>query len=491
MAAGSGNWRVREETTGGAACLFGVSHTLSATTCIVVAVRTFPSLVPVLHPPLYWLFIHPDPIYIPPAPRHHIMLRSRCSTFRPLLKSRLFSAFCPLRNDEAVQAMDLDNVAEFKIEKLHPALLERAELMNDDLKNLESKMSTGHEFNLNENKKYSTLTSFNVIYSEFKDLNENYNELVNIIKNPNNDPDFIPLIDDAKQELLLTIPNLIKFTSKLKSNLLPKHPFANNSTILELRPGAGGHEANIFTNDLLNMYIKYCQLHNWKHEILSKTDHISGSGIVDATLVVNFNGSYDRLRFEAGVHRVQRIPATETKGRVHTSAAGVIVLPKIDDDESASSNIRKFKPDELRIDVMRASGSGGQHVNTTESAVRITHLPTGIVVNIQDERSQHKNKEKALTVLRARLAEKELRERQEKERNERTDQVSSVDRSDKIRTYNFQQNRVTDHRCNFTLYDLDGCLNGVKLDLIIDQVEKKEAGDAAIDLIKRLESESK
>lgn len=409
--------------------------------------------------------------------------------------SRLFSSSTPLCNSSInsittdLENLNLNNVTDFKVEKLHPALLEKAEFMNNELKDLELKISNGLEFNLNENKKYSNLTGFHSIYSEFKHLNENYIELLNIIKNPLNDPDFVPLIDDAKNELLLTIPNLISLTNKLKSNLLPKHPFANSSTILELRPGAGGHEANIFTNDLLNMYIKYCQLNNWKFEILSKTDHISGSGIVDATLVINFNGSYDRLRFEAGVHRVQRVPATETKGRVHTSASGVIVLPKIDDDDSMSTTVRKFKPDELRIDVMRASGSGGQHVNTTESAVRITHLPTGIVVNIQDERSQHKNKEKALTVLRARLAEKELKEKQEKERNERTDQVSSVDRSDKIRTYNFQQNRVTDHRCNFTLYDLDGCLNGTKLDLIIDQVEKKEADDAAIALIKQLEND--
>lgn len=380
-----------------------------------------------------------------------------------------------------------DDVESLQLEKLHPALIEKAESMKNELALLESKISSGTNFNVEENKKYSNLNHFISIYNEFTSLNNDYNDLLDIINSSSENDQDKELIDDAKVELIETKSNLINLTSKLKSSLIPKHPFANNSTILELRPGAGGHEANIFTNDLLNMYIKYCQFHNWKFEILSKTDHSSGSGIVDATLSVNFNGSYDRLRHESGVHRVQRIPTTETKGRVHTSASGVVVLPKIEDSNNNSQD-RKFKPDELRIDVMRASGAGGQHVNTTESAVRITHLPTGIVVSIQDERSQHKNKDKAMTILKAKLAEKELREKQEKEREERTGQVSSVDRSDKIRTYNFQQNRVTDHRCNFTLYDLDGCMQGTKLDLIIDQVEKKEADTKAKELIKQLEN---
>lgn len=371
-----------------------------------------------------------------------------------------------------------------EIETLHPALIKKAESLKFELIDLEKKISTGYNFNVNENKKYAELSSFITIYNEFLDLNRNYTELLEIINNEDED---IQLIEEAKLELKDFKLKLINQTNKLKLKLLPNHPFFDKSTILELRPGAGGHEANIFANDLLNMYIKYCQFNNWNYEILSKTDHISGSGIVDATLIINYNGSYNRLRHEAGVHRVQRIPTTETKGRVHTSAAGVIVLPKMDDNNDNNNN-RKFKPDEVRIDVMRASGAGGQHVNTTESAVRLVHIPTGIIVSIQDERSQHKNKEKAFTILRAKLAEKELRERQEKERLERTGQVSSVDRSDKIRTYNFQQNRVTDHRCNYTLYDLDGCLQGTKLDLVIDQVEKKESDDNAKALIKQLES---
>lgn len=380
------------------------------------------------------------------------------------------------------------NSLEDKIEKIHPALLQKADSLVSDLNALELKISDGSNFNVEENKNFSKLQSFNSIYTNYKLNLENFNELKNFINSPLENDNDIQLINEAKIELKPLIIDLITSINNLKKSLIPENPFANNATIIELRPGAGGHEANIFTQDLLNMYIKFCQFHNWNFEILNKTDHISGSGIVDATLSINSNGSFNRLRHEAGVHRVQRIPSTETKGRVHTSASGVIVLPKIDNNDNSNNPlIRKFKPDEIRIDVMRSSGAGGQHVNRTESAVRLVHLPTGIVVNMQDERSQHKNKDKAFTILRSRLAEKELREKQERERNQRTDQVSSVDRSDKIRTYNFQQNRVTDHRCNFTLYDLEGCLNGTKLDLLIDQVEKKEADDAANDLIKQLE----
>ncbi|KAG0673682.1 hypothetical protein C6P40_003350 [Pichia californica] len=432
--------------------------------------------------PNFRISIRPSLLRIPIIINNNIY--NNYNNYNKFLNSSLFhTKISQLSNNELNNSIeDLEN--DIQIEQLHPALIEKAESLKIELLNLENKISTGYSFNIDENKKYNNLLSFISIYNDFINLNENYTELLKII---NNDQEDQILINEAKLEIKIFKKKLINQTMKLKSHLLPQHPFANNSTILELRPGAGGHEANIFTSDLLNMYIKYCQFNNWKYEILSLTNHISGSGIIDATLLINQNGSYNRLRHEAGVHRVQRIPSTETKGRVHTSASGVIVLPKIDEIDN-SQNIRKFKPDELRIDVMRASGAGGQHVNTTESAVRIVHLPTGIIVSIQDERSQHKNKEKAFTVLRARLAEKELKEKQEKERSDRTDQVSSVDRSDKIRTYNFQQNRVTDHRCNFTLHDLDGCMQGTKLDLIIDQVEKKEADDKAKNLIKQLES---
>ncbi|GMM32451.1 Mrf1 protein [Martiniozyma asiatica (nom. inval.)] len=371
------------------------------------------------------------------------------------------------------------------IENLHPALLKKADTLQVELSKLEDQMSSGKEFNVEDSKRYNQLTSVVSIYNEFKINQSNLKELEILIE----DEDPI-LKEEALLEIKIAIKDLINSTNKLKIKLLPSHEFAEKPTIMELRPGAGGHEANIFAQDLLNMYIKYCQFNNWPYELISKSDHESGSGIIDATLSINQLGSYDRLRHEAGVHRVQRVPTTETKGRVHTSAAGVVVLPKIDESQN-DPNLRKFAPGELRIDVMRASGSGGQHVNTTESAVRIIHIPTGIMVNIQDERSQHKNKERAMTIIRARLAEKELKEKAEKEREQRTGQVSSVDRSDKIRTYNFQQQRVTDHRCNFTLYDLQGCMSGEKLDDIIDQVEKNETDSRSLELIKMIESEEK
>jgi peptide chain release factor 1 len=425
-------------------------------------------------------------------PRHHPHPTVCVASHRNFITSSpaRFTNSHPFFDDSTdEQVITAETVLDTPIEKLHPALLEKAHYMKQELSDLEEKMSKGNaDFSLEDNKRYAQLISFVTLYDEFTNLQESYTGLIDMATDETDD---MEIRLEALNELVEIIPKLSTTTSKLKTKLLPQHPFADKATIMELRPGAGGHEANIFANDLLNMYMKYCQHNNWQFEILSKTDHISGSGIVDATLQINTPGSYDRLRYEAGVHRVQRVPTTETKGRVHTSAAGVVVLPKMDDDGGNDATMKKFKPGELRIDVMRASGAGGQHVNTTESAVRIVHIPTGIVVSIQDERSQHKNKDKALAVLRARLAEKELREKQEKERSQRNDQVSSVDRSDKIRTYNFQQNRVTDHRCNYTLYDLEGCMEGTKLDQVIDHVEKKEADDAALQLIKQLENEDK
>lgn len=347
-------------------------------------------------------------------------------------------------------------------------------------------MSAGGEFNVEDSTTYNKLSSFVQIYERYLKSESDFRDLQKMVAEEEDES----LREEAQLELDETATaELEAAINELKRKLLPNHPFADMPTIMELRSGAGGHESNIFTEDLLNMYTRYCQLHRWKFEVASKTEHVSGSGIVDATLIVNEPGSYDRLRHEAGVHRVQRVPVTETKGRVHTSASGVVVLPKID-ESSNSAEVRKFAPGELRIDVMRASGSGGQHVNTTESAVRIIHIPTGITVNIQDERSQHKNKERAMTLIRARLAEKELKERQEKERQERTGQVSSVDRSDKIRTYNFQQNRVTDHRCNYTVHDLEGCMMGERLDDIIDHVVQAEADERSEQLVKEIEQKS-
>lgn len=372
-----------------------------------------------------------------------------------------------------------------KVKFIHPALIRKAADLEVELKALEKKISSGKEFNLADSKRYAELTKLDGFYRDYVDQRENYDGLKSII----NDENEKALKDDACQELITVIPSLNHAIEQLTMKLLRPHPFADKACILELRPGAGGHEADIFTQDLLEMYMRYCQLKNWPCEVLSETDHESGNGVLEATLAVNHKGSYDRLRHEAGVHRVQRIPETENKGRVQTSAAGVVVLPQISNNQGDPDS-RKFAPGEVRIDVMRASGAGGQHVNKTESAVRLTHVPTGIVVRIQDDRSQHRNKEKAFEVLRARLAEKEMKEHAQREEKEREGQVSSVDRSDKIRTYNYQQNRVTDHRCGFTLYDLEGCMNGTKLDQVIDKVVQKETDERARSLIASLEDKS-
>ncbi|KAH3661558.1 hypothetical protein OGAPHI_006406 [Ogataea philodendri] len=369
---------------------------------------------------------------------------------------------------------------------LHPLLLQKAKSLRDELREFENKMLNGEVLNPNDSKHFNSLTHSVDLYDQIEKLVKEISELQEILTEKDQDPS---LISEAELEIKGVEAELEKTAENLKVKLLPPIPYSDRPCLIELRPGAGGHEANIFTEDLLEMYIKYCQLRGWASNIESKTEHSSGRGLVEATLLIKQPGSYGRMRHEAGVHRVQRIPETENKGRVHTSAAAVVVLPQIENN-NADPEVRKFKPGELKIDVMRASGSGGQHVNTTESAVRITHVPTGITVSIQDERSQLRNREKAMIILRSRLAELELNEKLAKEREQRTGQVSSVDRSDKIRTYNFPQNRLTDHRCGLTLYDLEGCLNGERLDDVIDKVAAKEVEDRAADLISTIKSQS-
>jgi len=247
----------------------------------------------------------------------------------------------------------------------------------------------------------------------------------------------------------------------VKLLLLPKDSADNSSAIVEVRAGTGGDEAALFAGDLLKMYTRYAQLQGWKAELLSLSESDLG-GIKEAVLSVEGEGAYAKLKFESGVHRVQRVPVTEASGRIHTSAATVAVLPEPEDVDV------DVQDKDLRIDVYRASGAGGQHVNKTESAVRITHLPTGIAVAMQEEKSQHKNRAKAMKILKARLFEAE-RERQASARAaERKGLVGSGDRSERIRTYNFPQGRVSDHRINLTLYKLDRIIAGDDLGDIID-----------------------
>lgn len=264
--------------------------------------------------------------------------------------------------------------------------------------------------------------------------------------------------DDELRELAkLEIEDLEEkveiYGSELKTLLLPKDPNDDRNVIVEVRAGAGGDEAGLFASELLRMYVRYAERKHWKYEMLSLTETGVG-GIKEASIQINGKGAYSQLKFESGVHRVQRVPDTESGGRIHTSTATVAVLPEVDDVEV------EINPNDLRIDVFRSSGNGGQSVNTTDSAVRVTHLPTNIVISCQDEKSQLKNKEKALKVLRARLYDMELERQNQEIAQTRKSQVGTGDRSAKIRTYNFPQGRITDHRIGMTVYQLQAFLDG-------------------------------
>ena len=261
----------------------------------------------------------------------------------------------------------------------------------------------------------------------------------------------------------------------LKVSLIPRDPNDDRNVIVEIRAGAGGEEAALFAAELLRMYSRYALEHRFHTDLMSLNETGIG-GIKEAILEVAGDGAYSRLKFEGGVHRVQRVPSTESSGRIHTSTATVIVLPEVDEVEVEIDEAR-----DLRIDVKRASGPGGQSVNTTDSAVRITHLPSGLVVEIQDEKSQHKNKAKAMAVLRSRLYDMELAKQRERESITRRSMVASGDRSEKIRTYNFPDNRVTDHRIGTTIHNVPGVLEG-QLDPLIDALVMADQADRLRDL---------
>lgn len=277
-----------------------------------------------------------------------------------------------------------------------------------------------------------------------------------------------PLLDDsdfeiralAKEEIETLKSRFAELEKELKVLLLPRDPNDEKNILLEIRAGTGGEEAGLFAHELFRMYARYAEIRRWKTEILSQS--VTGiGGLKEVILLIEGDKVYSRLKHESGVHRVQRVPETETQGRIHTSAVTVAVLPEAEEVDI------EINPEELRIDVYRSSGHGGQHVNVTDSAVRITHLPSGLVVTCQDEKSQHKNKAKAMKVLRSRLLNMEQEEQQAKISAERRSMVGSGDRSEKIRTYNFPQGRVTDHRIGLTLYKLEDVLQG-DLDTLID-----------------------
>ena len=265
----------------------------------------------------------------------------------------------------------------------------------------------------------------------------------------------------AKEELKDAEEKLPKLEEEIKILLLPKDPNDDKNIYLEIRAGTGGDEAALFVADLFKAYVRYAEKKGWKVEVVSESKNDLG-GFKEIIVLVKGEGAYSRLKYEGGTHRVQRIPVTESQGRIHTSAVTVAVMPEVDDIDI------ELDPKDIKIEVMRAGGAGGQHVNKTESAVRMTHIPTGITVSMQDERSQQRNKEKALQILKARVYEKLERERLEKIGQERKSQVGSGDRSERIRTYNYPQNRITDHRIGLTLYRLEQIMNEGLFDEIID-----------------------
>jgi peptide chain release factor 1 len=309
-------------------------------------------------------------------------------------------------------------------------------------------------------KEYSDLGN---VVASIEKLRKSRHELAGLealIADPTSDAEMRALADEERQALKSTLPALEREVQRM---LLPRDEADERNAILEVRAGTGGEEAALFAAELFRMYQRYADVHGWKVELLELNDTGLG-GYKEVIASIAGRGVFARLKFESGVHRVQRVPATEAGGRIHTSAATVAVLP-----EAEEVDIRIDDKD-LRIDVFRSSGPGGQSVNTTDSAVRITHLPTGIVVQQQDEKSQHKNKAKAMKILRARVYEAEREKRDAARAAQRRGQIGSGDRSERIRTYNYPQGRVTDHRINLTLYELDRVLAGEALDKIIDQL---------------------
>ncbi|MGL5972800.1 MAG: peptide chain release factor 1 [Oscillospiraceae bacterium] len=329
---------------------------------------------------------------------------------------------------------------------------------------------------INDSKKYTDIMRE---YKNLKPLCEKYEEYVsvkkemveakNIMDETGVDKDFKEMAVEEYNDCKIKIE---KIEEDLKILLIPKDPNDDKDVIIEIRGGAGGSEASLFANSLYRMYTMYAEIKKWKTEILSSNATELG-GFKEVSFSIDGEGAYSKLKFESGVHRVQRVPETESSGRIHTSTVTVAVLPQAEEVEV------DINTTDLQIDTFRAGGAGGQHVNKTESAIRITHIPTGIVVECQDERSQHKNKDKAMKILRSRILEVKRREQDALIASERKSQVGTGDRSERIRTYNYPQGRVTEHRVGLTLYKLEDILNGDVEDIIdalntADQAEKMQ-----------------
>lgn len=315
-------------------------------------------------------------------------------------------------------------------------------------------------------KEQNDLTPIVEAYKEYKNCKQNIEDSLSLLEEESDEE----MKELAKEELSESKKRVEELEQELKILLLPKDPNDDKNVIVEIRGGAGGDEAALFANSLYRMYSMYAESQGWKIEVLNANPTELG-GYKEISFSINGDGAYSKFKFESGVHRVQRVPETETQGRIHTSTVTVAVLPEVDDVEV------EINPKDLQIDTYRSGGAGGQHVNKTESAIRITHLPTGTVVECQDERSQYKNKDKAMKILRSRIYEKMQREQEEKIASERKLQVGAGDRAERIRTYNYPQGRVTDHRIGLTLYKLEQILNGDLTELFdalntFDQAEK-------------------
>lgn len=309
------------------------------------------------------------------------------------------------------------------------------------------------------NQEYKSLNALVQKREEYMNLDANIKEAQEIIT----DGSDAEMVEMAKMQLEEAKERLPELEEEIKFMLIPKDPEDAKNVMVEIRAGTGGDEASIFAGDLYRMYTKYCESRGWKCSVVDMSDGTSG-GFKEVIFEVTGEDVYGALKYEAGVHRVQRVPQTETQGRVHTSAATVMVLPEAEEFDV------QIDMNDVRVDFFCSSGPGGQSVNTTKSAVRLTHIPSGLVAQCQDQKSQHKNKDKALTVLRSRLYEQELAKKQEEDAKTRTSQVSSGDRSAKIRTYNYPQGRVTDHRIGVDVFDMDGVMSG-KIHKFIDELQ--------------------
>ncbi len=307
-------------------------------------------------------------------------------------------------------------------------------------------------------KEFSDLTPIVEKIIQYKNSTREISELKEMLSDPSMDPEMKEMAESELATLETGLPTLER---SVKVSLLPKDAADDKNAIIEVRAGTGGEEAALFAADLFGMYQRYAESRKWKFEILSISDTGIG-GYKEASAIITGLGAFARLKFESGVHRVQRVPNTESSGRIHTSAATVAVLPEAEEVDL------HIEDKDIRIDTYRASGAGGQHVNTTDSAVRVTHIPTGTVVCQQDEKSQHKNKARALKILRSRLYDLERHKIDSERAASRKDQIGSGDRSERIRTYNFPQGRVTDHRINMTLYKMDAVIKEGQIDEFID-----------------------